>query len=277
MGPVAAIGARQLSCVLTRARVAAALAGSGLEPYPVFRSSRAANDNIRCCGNDIMRVLLVEDDLQIGQSLLRALQDADYSVDWVRDGTAGSAAIAAAEYTVVLLDLGLPGMSGIDLLKASRAAGNKVPVLILTARDELEARVQGLDVGADDYILKPFDVPELLARIRAVLRRKAGYAVSRLGDDSFNLDLDKRTLCFNGVTSVLSAREFALMLAFLERPGTILSRDQLEDRLYGWGKEVESNAVDVLIHSVRKKFGQSVIRNVRGLGWTVMLSDSAKA
>jgi two-component system, OmpR family, response regulator len=224
-----------------------------------------------------MRVLLVEDDLQIGQSLLRALQDADYSVDWVRDGTAGSAAIAAAEYTVVLLDLGLPGMSGIDLLKTSRAAGNKVPVLILTARDELEARVQGLDVGADDYILKPFDVPELLARIRAVLRRKAGYAVSRLGDDSFNLDLDKRTLCCNGVTSVLSAREFALMLAFLERPGTILSRDQLEDRLYGWGKEVESNAVDVLIHSVRKKFGQSVIRNVRGLGWTVMLGDSAKA
>lgn len=224
-----------------------------------------------------MRVLLIEDDLQIGQSLLRALQDADYSVDWVRDGNAGSAAIEAAEYTVVLLDLGLPGMSGIDLLKASRAAGNKVPVLILTARDDLEARVQGLDVGADDYVLKPFAVPELLARIRAVLRRKAGYAVSRLGDDSLNLDLDKRTLCCNGVTSVLSAREFALMLAFLERPGTILSRDQLEDRLYGWGKEVESNAVDVLIHSVRKKFGQSVIRNVRGLGWTVMLGESAKA
>ena len=161
-----------------------------------------------------MRVLLVEDDLQIGQSLLRALQDADYSVDWVRDGDAGSAAIAATEYTVVL---------------------------------------------------------------RAVLRRKAGYTVSRLCDDSLNLDLDKRRLFYNGMTSVLSAREFALMLAFLERPGTILSRDQLEYRLYGGGKEVESNAVDVLIHSVRKKFGQAVIRNVRGLGWTVMLGDSAKA
>ncbi|MEM5386285.1 response regulator transcription factor [Paraburkholderia phymatum] len=223
-----------------------------------------------------MRVLLVEDDLQIGQSLLRALQDADYSVDWVRDGKAGSAAIAAAEYTVVLLDLGLPDMGGIELLKSARAAGNTVPVLILTARDDLEARVQGLDVGADDYMLKPFDVPELLARIRAVLRRKAGYASSRLGDDALSLDLDKRTLCCNGVSSVLSAREFALMLAFLERPGTILSRDQLEDKLYGCGKEVESNAVDVLIHSVRKKFGQSVIRNVRGLGWTVMLGDTPK-
>lgn len=223
-----------------------------------------------------MRVLLVEDDLQIGQSLMRALQDADYSVDWVRDGNAGSAAIAAAQYTVVLLDLGLPGMSGIELLRSARAAGNTVPVLILTARDDLEARVQGLDVGADDYVLKPFDVPELMARMRAVLRRKAGYASSRLGDDALNLDLDKRTLCCNGVSSVLSAREFALMLAFLERPGTILSRDQLEDKLYGWGKEVESNAVDVLIHSVRKKFGQSVIRNVRGLGWTVMLGDASK-
>ena len=224
-----------------------------------------------------MRVLLVEDDLQIGQSLLRALQDADYSVDWVRDGNASSAAIEAAEYTVVLLDLGLPGMSGIDLLRASRAAGNKVPVLILTARDDLEARVQGLDVGADDYIVKPFEVPELLARIRAVLRRKAGYAVSRLGDDFLNLDLDRRALCCNGVTSVLSAREFALMLALLERPSTIFSREQLEDRLYGWGKEVESNAIDVLIHSVRKKFGQSVIHNVRGLGWTVMLGGSPTA
>jgi two-component system OmpR family response regulator len=223
-----------------------------------------------------MRILLVEDDLQIGQSLMRALRDADYSVDWVRDGIAGREAIGAAEYTVVLLDLGLPGMTGIELLKAARSAGNPVPVLIITARDDLDSRVEGLDVGADDYLLKPFDTPELLARIRAVLRRKAGYAVSRLGDESLCLDLDKRTLTCNGATGVLSAREFALMLALLERPGMIFSRDQLEDRLYGWGKEVESNAIDVLIHAVRKKFGQQVIRNVRGLGWTVMLADSAK-
>lgn len=225
--------------------------------------------------NYIMRVLLVEDDLQIGRSLLRALQDADYDADWVRDGTAGAAAIASAEYTVVLLDLSLPGRSGIDLLRAARAAGNRVPVLILTACDDLDARVQGLDVGADDYVLKPFDMPELLARIRAVLRRKAGYASSRLGDDTLNLDLEKRTLSCNGISAALSAREFALMLAFFERPGAILSRAQLESKLYGWGKEVESNAIDVLIYCVRKKFGQSVIRNVRGLGWTVMLGETS--
>ncbi|SAL26880.1 response regulator transcription factor [Caballeronia humi] len=219
-----------------------------------------------------MRILLIEDDVQIGTSLMRALKDADYAVDWVRDGTAGSTAIAAASYTVVLLDLGLPGMTGIELLRQARAAGNAVPVVILTARDDLETRVQGLDVGADDYVLKPFDVPELLARIRAVLRRKAGYAVSRLGNDTLNLNLDERTLTCSGTTAALSAREFALMLALLERPGTIFSREQLEDKLYGWGKEIESNALDVLIHSVRKKFGNSVIRNVRGLGWTVMLS-----
>jgi two-component system, OmpR family, response regulator len=221
-----------------------------------------------------MRVLLIEDDLQIGQSLMRALKDADYSVDWVREGVAGHRALEAAEYTVVLLDLGLPGMNGIELLRAARTSGNRVPVLILTAQDALDTRVEGLDLGADDYVLKPFEVPELLARIRAVLRRNAGCAVSRLGDESIALDLDKRTLTCNGVTSVLSAREFALMHAFLERPGTILSRNQLEDRLYGWGKEVESNAVDVLIHSVRKKFGGAVITNVRGLGWTVMLSGA---
>jgi two-component system, OmpR family, response regulator len=222
-----------------------------------------------------MRILLIEDDVQIGTSLLRALKDADYAVDWVRDGQAGREAMDAAEYTVVLLDLGLPGMTGIEVLRQARTAGNATPVLILTARDDLDTRVQGLDLGADDYLLKPFDMPELLARIRAVLRRKAGYATSRLGDESINLNLDQRTLTCGETSGVLSAKEFALMHALMERPGTIFSRDQLEDRLYGWGKEVESNAVDVIIHSVRKKFGASVIRNVRGLGWTVMLGQAA--
>jgi two-component system OmpR family response regulator len=222
-----------------------------------------------------MRVLLVEDDVQIGQSLLRALQDADYAVDWVRDGAAGWNAVTITDYTVMLLDLGLPKMEGLPLLRHLRDAGNAVPVLILTARDDLQARVEGLDVGADDYLPKPFHVPELLARIRAVLRRRAGHAVSRLGNDAIHLDLDKRTLTCRGVSSVLSAREFALMHALLERPGTILSREQLEDRLYGWGREVESNAVAVLIHAVRKKFGMSVIRNVRGLGWTVTLTHTS--
>jgi two-component system OmpR family response regulator len=146
----------------------------------------------------------------------------------------------------------------------------------LTARDDVDTRVQGLDLGADDYIAKPFQVRELLARVRAVMRRKAGYAASRLGDDSLCLDLDKRTLNCRGVELPLTSREFALMLAFLERPGTILSREQLEEKLYGWGREIESNAIDVLIYSIRKKFGQSVIRNVRGIGWTVILDqDSA--
>jgi two-component system OmpR family response regulator len=167
-------------------------------------------------------------------------------------------------------------MSGLDVLRAVRASHKEVPILILTARDDVDTRVQGLDLGADDYIAKPFQVRELLARVRAVMRRKAGYAASRLGDDSLCLDLDKRTLNCRGVELPLTSREFALMLAFLERPGTILSREQLEEKLYGWGREIESNAIDVLIYSIRKKFGQSVIRNVRGIGWTVILDqDSA--
>ncbi|WP_175920771.1 response regulator transcription factor [Burkholderia latens] len=220
-----------------------------------------------------MRLLLVEDDLSIGQSLLRALSDAGYGVEWVRDGATGRASIDAFEYTAVLLDLGLPGMSGLDVLRSVRASHKEVPILILTARDDVDTRVQGLDLGADDYLAKPFQVRELLARVRAVMRRKAGYAASRLGDETLCLDLDKRTLSCHGVELALTSREFALMLAFLERPGTILSREQLEEKLYGWGREIESNAIDVLIYSVRKKFGQSVIRNVRGIGWTVILDQ----
>jgi DNA-binding response OmpR family regulator len=222
----------------------------------------------------MMRVLLVEDDLHIGQSLFRALKGADYTVDWVRDGKAGKDAIGNAYYAVALLNLGLPGLCGIDLLRASRAAGNRVPVLLLSAHDDPETRARGLDTGADDFVLKPFDNRELLARIRAVLRRTAGYSTSRIGDESISLDLDRRTFCRDGVESPLSAREFALMHAFLERRGTILSRGQLEERVYGWGREVESNAIDVLIHAMRKRYGQSLIRNVRGVGWTVMPGDS---
>jgi two-component system OmpR family response regulator len=221
-----------------------------------------------------MRLLLVEDDLPIGQSLLRALTDAGYGVEWVRDGVSGRAAIDAGEYTAVLLDLSLPGMNGLEVLRSARASGKEVPLLILTARDDVESRVCGLDLGADDYVLKPFEVSELLARVRAVLRRKAGYAASRLGDDTLCLDLNKRTLSCNGIQLTLTAREFALMLAFFERPGTILSRNRLEDRLYGWRKEIEGNAIDVLVYSIRKKFGQSVIRTVRGIGWTVTLNEA---
>lgn len=224
-----------------------------------------------------MRVLLVEDDVQVGQSLFRALKDAHYTVDWIRDGKAARLALESTSYAAVLLDLGLPDIGGIDLLNALRGAGNAVPVLILSECDDLDARVRSLDVGADDCLLKPVDLRELLARLRAVLRRRAGYATSRIGDESLSLDLEMRTLHRNGIATALSAREFALMHSFLERPGTILSRSQLEDRIYGWGREVGSNAVDVLIHSMRKRFGQSLIRNVRGLGWTVAHARGTEA
>jgi DNA-binding response OmpR family regulator len=222
-----------------------------------------------------MRVLLVKDDLMVGQCLLRALKDAGYRVDWVRDARAGKLALHAAYYAVVLLDLGLLCGGGLDLLKASRASGNKVPVLSFTSCSDPETRVRSLDVGADDCVLKPFDVREVLARIRAVLRRQAGYATSRLGDERAGLDLDRHTLWHNGVAAALSAREFALMHAFFERHGAILSRAQLEERIYGWGKEVESNALDVLIHSMRKRFGRSLIRNIRGIGWTLVRPEAA--
>jgi two-component system, OmpR family, response regulator len=224
-----------------------------------------------------MRVLMVEDDLQFGQSLFRALKEAQYTVDWIRHGNADNATILSTCYVAVLLDLEPSVVSAINMLKSLRTAGNPVPVLSLTARDDPDTRVRSLDVGADDCILKPVEIREILARLRAVLRRRAGCATSRIGDELLGLDLERRTLHCNGVESVLSPREFALMHSFLERPGTILSRRQLEDRIYGWGRAVDSNAVDVLIHSVRKRFGQSLIRNVRGLGWTVTSSDEARA
>lgn len=221
-----------------------------------------------------MRILIVEDDIDIGQSLMRALKNADYSVDWLRDGETAKRVMLDNRYAVVLLDLGLPGADGIDVLATVRAKGCTAAVLIVTARDDIDARVRGLDLGADDYLLKPFDTSELMARIRALLRRRAGASISVLGNETLALDLERRELTFRGRREMLSAREFALMAALLERPGAILSRRQLEDRLYGWGEEVESNAVAVLICSIRKKFGYEVIRNLRGFGWTVDLCDA---
>jgi two-component system, OmpR family, response regulator len=216
-----------------------------------------------------MKILLIEDDTQIGEGLLRALKDASFSVDWVRNGDLGRIAIQGGSYTTILLDLGLPGMSGLDLLRWLRGAGNSTPVLIITALDDVDTRVAGLDLGADDYLTKPFESKELLARIRAVIRRRSGFASATIGNGRVTLDMNLRQLSFGGRTEEVSAREYALLLALLERPGAILSRQQLEERLYGWGEEVESNAVDAVIYSVRKKFGTAVIRNVRGLGWTM--------
>ena len=217
-----------------------------------------------------MRVLLIEDDPMIGRTLKQALQNESMVIDWTRSGIEGEEALSMNEYAVVLLDLNLPDRDGFDVLRAVRTTGNTAPILILTARDDIEDRIAGLDLGADDYIVKPFDAREVVARMRAVLRRRSGLARSVLQTPSLVLDLATHVLDYGDQHRVLSAREFALMLALMERPGSILSRSQLEERLYGWGEEVESNALDVLIHSLRKRFDKDIIHNVRGAGWMVL-------
>jgi len=216
-----------------------------------------------------MRVLLVEDDAMIGEAVGHALMDAGYALDWVRDGAAALGAVATHEYGIVLLDLGLPRKDGVEVLRSIRAHGNPVAVLIITARDSLEDRIHGLDAGADDYVLKPFAIGELLARMRAVVRRKGGSARVVLSNGVLALDPVTHEVTQGRQTTRLSAREYSLLEALLVRPGAILSRSVLEDRLYGWGHEVESNAVEFLIHSLRRKLGSDAIRNVRGVGWMV--------
>ena len=214
-----------------------------------------------------MRVLLIEDDIMIAKGIVSGLKSAGMSVDWVRDGVQAQAALREGGYAIALLDLGLPGADGLEVLELARAKGVETPVLVITARDGVDDRVHGLDLGADDYLIKPFELRELQARMRALIRRRAGRATSVLIAGSSELNTETHELSRDGVTDVLPAREYALMLALVERPGRILSRSQIEDRIYGWGEEVESNAVDVLIHSVRRKFGKDVILNVRGAGW----------
>lgn len=220
-----------------------------------------------------MRVLLVEDDRMIGEAVEQALQDAAYAVDWVRDGQTAVNALASQTYGVVVLDLGLPRRDGMEVLRNIRAKNNPVPVVIMTARDALQDRINGLDAGADDYVLKPFEMAELLARMRAVERRKAGAATPVLSNGAIALDPATRTAQANGGEALqLSNREFALLQALMVRPGAILSRSELEERIYGWGEEVESNAVEFLIHALRKKLGSTAIKNVRGVGWMVSKS-----
>ncbi len=214
-----------------------------------------------------MRVLLVEDDAMIGKGLVAALSAEGMSVDWVRDGAHAEVMLRDSSYSIALLDLGLPGQDGLDLLKAARRQGADTPVLIITARDKLDDRVAGLDLGADDYLVKPFETRELQARMRALMRRRAGRATSLLVAGRTELNTETHELSRGGVVEVLPAREYALMHALIERPGRILSRSQIEERIYGWGDEVESNAVDVLIHSIRRKFGKDIIVNIRGAGW----------
>ncbi|WP_027359967.1 response regulator transcription factor [Desulforegula conservatrix] len=216
-----------------------------------------------------MRVLLVEDDQMIGTALRLSLKEAAYAVDWVCDGQTAINAIETQTYDLILLDLGLPIKDGTDVLRWIREQINPVSLLIVTARDAVEDRISGLDLGADDYIVKPFEMPELLARMRAVLRRKGGLGAPLLSNGVLNLDPASREANFEGATARLSAREFSLLHALLIRPGAILSRQELEDRIYGWNEEVESNAVEFLIYSIRKKLGNNSIKNIRGVGWMV--------
>jgi two-component system response regulator QseB len=216
-----------------------------------------------------MRLLLVEDDAMIGQSVHLGLSQDGYAVDWVRDGKAAELALGSETYDLMLLDLGLPRKGGLDILQALRARKDSLPVLILTARDTVPDRVAGLDAGADDYLVKPFDLDELAARIRALLRRRAGRAEPLVEHGSLSLNPASHAVTFDGEPVVLSAREFTILHALLERPGVPLSRAQLEERVYSWKDEVESNAVEVHIHALRKKLGTGWIKNVRGVGYMV--------
>jgi two-component system OmpR family response regulator len=216
-----------------------------------------------------MRVLLVEDDRMVGAAVAQALKDAAYAVDWVTDGRTAIEAAEAETYDVALLDLGLPETDGREVLLRLRGTGRQLPVIIVTARDGLDDRIDGLDLGADDYLVKPFEIRELLARMRAVLRRPGSGSSSLLSNGKISLNPATREATFLGETSLLTAREFAVLQALLTRPGAILSRGDLERHIYGWNEEVESNAVEFLIHTIRKKLGVPAIRNVRGVGWMV--------
>ena len=216
-----------------------------------------------------MRVLLVEDDPMIGEEMQRALKKESYAVDWVKDGAAALSSLALQDYGFVLLDLGLPKKDGLLVLKELREKNPVLPVIIVSARDALDERILGLDQGADDYVLKPFAMSELLARLRATLRRKSGSAQPILSNGILSLDPQTHLVRCGEIVETLPAKEYALLHALLLQPGCLLSRARLEDQLYGWNEEVESNAVEYLIHSLRKKLGKASIINVRGAGWMV--------
>lgn len=216
-----------------------------------------------------MRLLLVEDDLMIGESVLDLLRAEGYAVDWVKDGDMADTALDSQNYNLVLLDLGLPRRDGLTVLRRLRARKDRTPVLITTARDAVAQRVEGLDMGADDYIVKPYELDELLARIRALIRRAAGRAEPVYEHLGISIDPATREVTLGGQPVVLSAREWSILELLLARPGLVLSRRQLEEKLYSWKDDLSSNAIEVYIHGLRKKLGPGLIQNVRGVGYMV--------
>ena len=222
-----------------------------------------------------MRILIVEDDRHIGSALQRALRTEDHAADWVLDGRSAETALQQGEYDLALLDLGLPQKDGMEVLKALRARRDRVPVLVLTARDTAADVVRALDAGADDYLIKPFDLDVLLARVRALARRSSGRAEPVIAHLDVTINLATREVTRAGSLISLAPKEFTLLEALLARPGVVFSRAQLEEKLYGWGEEIESNAVEVYVHGLRRKLGQEFIRNVRGVGYMVPKSAPA--
>lgn len=217
-----------------------------------------------------MKLLLAEDDPMIGESMQQGLRQAGFVVDWARDGAAAELAVKAGDYAVLVLDIGLPRQDGLTVLKRLRQAEYSLPVLVVTARDAVADRVAGLNLGADDYLVKPFDLDELVARVRALLRRQSGRGRSEMRLGVLCLDPDRREVTLSDQPVSLSQREFALLEALMARPGTVVSRESLEECLYGWDEEVSSNAIEVHLHNLRRKLGGEWIRNVRGVGYKVV-------
>ncbi|MGH1379064.1 MAG: response regulator [Alphaproteobacteria bacterium] len=220
-----------------------------------------------------MKLLLVEDDYMIGEGLQNSLKKSGYSVDWVEDGLDVEPSLKTTEYSLIILDLGLPGKDGVEVLKSLRASRSDIPVLILTARDGIEDRVLGLDIGADDYMIKPFALEELEARIRLLLRRKIGERTNVIQVGDLYLDINKNEVSCKNLSYTLSAKEFNILRLLMECPNKVFSRSQLEERLYGWNEEVESNSVEVHIYQLRQKLGKSVIKNIRGVGYRIGVSE----
>jgi two-component system OmpR family response regulator/two-component system response regulator QseB len=222
-----------------------------------------------------MRVLIVEDDPLLGDALTAGLKQRGFEPDWVQDGREAQTVMRVEPYAAIILDLGLPGLTGLELLRSERARSNKVPVLVLTARDAIHDRIKGLDSGADDYVVKPMDLDELAARLRALVRRSKGEPAPTLRVGDVALDAAARTVTRDGQTIDLQPREFALLQELMLNAGRVLSREQLEERMYRWGEEVESNAVEVHVHHLRRKLGADIVKTIRGVGYVMPRGEHA--